>query len=425
MARNPREWAPRVSRQRIPPTADEQRQRRDAQRGSTFDPGRPFNTRFTLNHDETFYGDRYGPFNKERTRYLWGTPDSERVSHKFQQWYRWKRKGSKTPNPYIMHSSVRDPISTEGVGDCVNSWSGYYGYLGYGPYDSVAIEKARQNFVSLMKNKTSASLAVTIAEWRQSHDAIVHRGGQLLEALDAMKNGRRGNFEGILKRNLPESQRIRMAKKFRDIPARKWRGPTKDVSGLWLEYHFGWAPLVDDIQNAVKVLGSNPPSQLIVGRGRHFVHRNDVRGSYQWSENSNYNVKARVQAFVSISNANLAQANQMGLLNPASVAWELVPFSFIVDWFIPVGRFLESWTDTLGFDLQAPFVTVLRELDNVNVYKQDISPPLISAASSVSMVRWQGFPLPKLIVPPFKGLSVSRGASAIALLIQGFLSVKR
>jgi hypothetical protein len=423
MARNPREWTPRVSRQRIPLSAEEQRQRRIGREEDKVAP-RPFNTRYTLNHDESFSGDRYGPFSKTRTRYLWGTPDSERVSHKYQQWYRWKRKGSKTPNPYVMFSSVRDPISTEGVGDCVNSWSGYYGYSGYGPYDSVAIEKARQAFISSMKERTSASLAVTIAEWRQSHDAIVHRGGQLLDAIKSLKEGRRGNFEGILKKNLPESQRIRMAKKFRDIPDRKWRGPTKDLSGLWLEYHFGWAPLVDDIQNAVKVLGSNPPSQLVVGRGRHFVHRNDVRGNYQWSENSNYSVKARVQAFVTISNANLAQANQMGLLNPASVAWELVPFSFIVDWFIPIGKFLESWTDTLGFDLQQPFTTVLRELDNVNVYKQPSS-PYISAASSVCMVRSAGFPLPKLIRPPFKGLSVSRGASAIALIIQGFLSIKR
>ena len=52
-----------------------------------------------------------------------------------------------------------------------------------------------------------------------------------------------------------------------------------------------------------------------------------------------------------ISSPNSLKANQLGLVNPASVAWELIPFSFLVDWFLPVGKFLESYTDTVGMQL--------------------------------------------------------------------------
>jgi len=38
----------------------------------------------------------------------------------------------------------------------------------------------------------------------------------------------------------------------------------------------------------------------------------------------------------------------MGLINPAEVAWELTPWSFVVDWFIPVGNFLEALTARAG-----------------------------------------------------------------------------
>lgn len=39
----------------------------------------------------------------------------------------------------------------------------------------------------------------------------------------------------------------------------------------------------------------------------------------------------------------------LGLTNPASVAWELVPFSFVVDWFAPVGDWLNALDATLGY----------------------------------------------------------------------------
>jgi hypothetical protein len=34
--------------------------------------------------------------------------------------------------------------------------------------------------------------------------------------------------------------------------------------------------------------------------------------------------------------------SQSGFTNPVSLAWELLPFSFVVDWFLPIGPYLES-----------------------------------------------------------------------------------
>jgi hypothetical protein len=34
-------------------------------------------------------------------------------------------------------------------------------------------------------------------------------------------------------------------------------------------------------------------------------------------------------------------ARQLGLLDPLSVAWELLPWSFVIDWFIPIGAYLD------------------------------------------------------------------------------------
>jgi hypothetical protein len=32
----------------------------------------------------------------------------------------------------------------------------------------------------------------------------------------------------------------------------------------------------------------------------------------------------------------------LGLYDPAGLAWELLPFSFVADWFVPIGNYLEN-----------------------------------------------------------------------------------
>jgi hypothetical protein len=38
----------------------------------------------------------------------------------------------------------------------------------------------------------------------------------------------------------------------------------------------------------------------------------------------------------------LSFERQLGLLDPASVLWEITPYSFVVDWFVPFGTYLDN-----------------------------------------------------------------------------------
>ena len=53
----------------------------------------------------------------------------------------------------------------------------------------------------------------------------------------------------------------------------------------------------------------------------------------------------------------LTNANIYGLQNLGETAWELVPFSFIVDWFTNVGATIGSWTPNIGYEILASWVT--------------------------------------------------------------------
>lgn len=66
---------------------------------------------------------------------------------------------------------------------------------------------------------------------------------------------------------------------------------------------------------------------------------------------------ARVKLKCRINNDALAAFQQMGLVNPALVAWELVPYSFVFDWFIQVGDWLTAQTALAGVDLLSAMVS--------------------------------------------------------------------
>jgi len=135
----------------------------------------------------------------------------------------------------------------------------------------------------------------------------------------------------------------------------------------------------------------------------------------------------RVQliADIVIEDPNVFRLNQLGFVNPAVIAWELVPFSFVVDWFSNVGMVLSSYTDFVGMSLQNACTTSYAEYHDNFYYKghdpnnwfgRIIAP--YSERKAVTVRRSQGITMPNLVLRPPKWPSVVRGATAISLLSQ-------
>jgi hypothetical protein len=282
------------------------------------------------------------------------------------------------------------------------------------PNDAQASNKALSRFVSKLRDSQSASAAVTLAEWSQSHNMIVKRATQLLNAAKSIRALRRGDVAHL------EAFDLKIPKGF--------RSKAKGSANLWLEYHFGWSPLVQDIYNAVQVLSSAPPSFGIRASGRWLEPINSLQGTNPlYKRIGSYECKTLVGAEVYVSNPNMALANQLGFINPATVAWELVPFSFIVDWFLPVGELLGSFTDLLGYSTHYPFTSTKRTVKTslrMTGTGADSGRVTDYLNSCCSVNRLLSLPAYKLRTTPFKGFSAARGATAIALLVQQFLSMK-
>lgn len=181
--------------------------------------------------------------------------------------------------------------------------------------------------------KGSASLGVTAASWRQSRDMIVNRSNHLRRTLDSSIAALEKN-PGALKR------------------LRKERQP---LAGQVLEYEFGWAPLFSDMKAALTTVCDAVPDEWMTSRASCVVYEfqsgPNIRLAWDGQCKLAYNARVR------ISNPNLWLLNRLGLINPAVVAWDLVPWSFVVNMFANVNTMISSITDEVGLTMDAQNIT--------------------------------------------------------------------
>lgn len=125
-------------------------------------------------------------------------------------------------------------------------------------------------------------------------------------------------------------------------------GAGKSVANRWLEYQFGWKPLMADIHSAHQGLMEGLRKKAFIfsavrtTKEKVIVER--LYNPYSWFPTaSGYSdLSCRVKIYAAVSDETVANLSQWGLIDPLSVAWELVPFSFVLDWAYPVGEFLKA-----------------------------------------------------------------------------------
>lgn len=132
------------------------------------------------------------------------------------------------------------------------------------------------------------------------------------------------------------------------------RNPSKSLSKIWLSYKYGWQPLYTDVYNylnwAYTAFNEGVP---VVGRSRRVEKVFDQSGTK--SVGSGLSVisgqreyKAEIKCWIGLADTDTYNLSRITSLNPLSIAWELVPLSFVVDWFYDVGGYLQNMEAALG-----------------------------------------------------------------------------
>lgn len=173
-----------------------------------------------------------------------------------------------------------------------------------------------------------ASIAVNLAEAASTASLITR---PLVAAANFTKNIRKGNLSAAL-RFVPRSAKQAVA----------------SAADLTLAYQLGIKPLIGDITAGID------------------IYQNGFRkaGSFSVDSRHTWEIQGGKREYsgsihFEVDDPNLDKLTTLGIDNPLSVGWELVPYSFVLDWFIDVGSMLENLTATLGLRFNHGWVTDL------------------------------------------------------------------
>lgn len=197
---------------------------------------------------------------------------------------------------------------------------------------------------------------------------------------------------------------------------KSWKGNDhRIVQNRWLEYRYGWLPTIMDIDTLINKPLGNPHAKV---SGFAMV-RYDDHGYKIGEEELDQNgaLLYKVQSIVIPKDPFMKTASQYGIANPGLVLWEMVPYSFVVDWVFDVGGYLEHLGALNGLELVDPITSELHEF-----FQQSYAPPRSGLTSSYGSYKGKiggrslgvpSYPNPFI---PNNGMNLTRFLDAAALL---------
>lgn len=220
----------------------------------------------------------------------------------------------------------------------IGAWSGTFPAVNGGRNKQISINtfaaadalqaKAFSKFTT-----RSGDIAESAFELRSTSKMVAGRIKSLTNLAKSLKRGEWRNIEGMIG----------------DVPSSVTRlKPAKRLADGWLELQFGWLPWLSTIHTAVDVyrnrivMGQTLKAKSSGGAAPTTNNFNEIASKLESGGWPSVTVVGQV------SNPGLATLNSMGFLNPALIAWNLLPYSFVVDWVVPITPVLASLTSGIG-----------------------------------------------------------------------------
>jgi len=263
-------------------------------------------------------------------------------------------ESSGAPHPYSYHlSETFDTPFKWGSTTNPNMWF-YSSPLAVGFESPIWTSEDQLKLINKLGAKhdnTSFDAGIAGSELGRATDMLAGRVKQLATAA---KQARRGNLKGVA--DALGAGAGKVSNNRRKISSRDQAKNNQKLSDAQLEFQYGIKPLVDDIWSLAGTIdgftrkrtrrvrvsrrknGKVVINQFFPGTGTIFMSRSIV-------------------AFLEQEEPTLPE--RLGLVNPAGIAWNAMPWSFVIDWVIPIG----DWIEAQSFALRArgTFVTTTFE----------------------------------------------------------------
>jgi len=165
----------------------------------------------------------------------------------------------------------------------------------------------------------------------------------------------------------------RVARIVREVETLKLRALAKEITpkelaNRWMECRYALRPMMYDAKGIITSYYSDYKRQKMRRTFRAYASdvanttstdvllystsAGTVRGNM--SASRSLDVRAGVLTFVE----SLQTLSLWGFTEPIEAVWELIPYSFIIDWFFNIGKLIASWTPNIGFKALASWYVV-------------------------------------------------------------------
>lgn len=238
------------------------------------------------------------------------------------------------------------------------------------PFSSKAEARASAEFLSAVR-KTSQKLSgpTFLGELRETYHMLRKPAAALWDGIE--------RYEAALRR----ANRVNRRRYFTKDKPTYARNLSQIASGLWLEHSFGWVPFLHDVDDARSAYNSlfDEPRIEHISAGGHDAK--DVGGPslsnavnktlwFNYKTMDVHHETIRYRGAVKAQAATTAQDRLARYgFHPSEfipTAWELLPWSFLIDYFTNIGDILNSAaTDTtnVAWVSKSRITRVVRKLD--------------------------------------------------------------
>lgn len=325
---------------------------------------------------------------------------------------------------------------------------------------SLAEAAARSRLISKIRRGESAAIGETLAEWKQTHKSLDRGIGFMSDLSRALLATRRGSPRTLINfiRGLPDPrtwaqarvdapltrmphrghlrsdprwQRVRKSWRrdrenfFRDLE--HGRSVIKDTDVLfaqvYLEIQLGLGAVVRTAYDAAAIRSLPVYGEChATATSYHSQKYPDTDKGVDVSDQVDAKVRVRVGGRFALTNHTMYSLAQCGVANPIATAWDLVPLSFVFDWWWNLGRYLEQFSDFYGLDIKDTYrtvYTVARGSERSLTYiSSSVAPvPWVVETHSFSVYRTLGLPGPTFPKFQLRGLGLGKSVTAISLAV--------
>lgn len=265
----------------------------------------------------------------------------------------------------VVVNETKDPVCLfrryNSAGDSFVEYDGIYSQI-YIParmseWQSVSLvvpQSLIQSAIYEVRSKLAdqkSDVLTNLAETAETVNFVAGVASTLAKAAICAKNG---NLYGVCKHLGLEVSRTKKAIK----------ASVHKASDAWLAWRYGAMPMVYSVEDAVVALADHYEKRGDVVEA--LVHRKWEDERIFAPQNDNWQLKTSFTrrkygmtycVRMRVLNPSARTMAQVGLTTLPRTAWEVIPLSFVADWFLPVGDYLESLTAEFGLEFVSGYLT--------------------------------------------------------------------